>query len=60
MALRATEYSVLFILDLYDKNIVKSGEKHPPVLPIVIYSGTGSWTAKTSCAELCQEVPSAL
>ncbi|MBQ7585653.1 MAG: Rpn family recombination-promoting nuclease/putative transposase [Desulfovibrionaceae bacterium] len=30
------------------------------MIPIVIYSGTGSWTAKTSCAELCQEVPSAL
>ena len=57
MALRVTEYSVLFLLDLYHKKIVKSGEKHPPVLPIVIYSGTRSWAATKSCAKLCQDIP---
>ena len=55
MALRAGEYSILFIRDLYRKGIVSPDEEHPPVLPIVIYNGKGSWTAKMSCSELCRK-----
>ena len=42
------------------EGIVHHGEEHPPVLPIVIYTGSGSWTAKKSCSELCQKTLPAL
>ena len=60
MALRCGEYTILFLRDLYRKGIVRHGEEHPPVLPIVIYTGSGAWTAKKSCSELCQKTLSAL
>ena len=55
MPLRIAEYAILFIRNLYRKKIIARGEKHPPVLPIVIYNGKGAWTAKLSCSELCEK-----
>ena len=60
MALRVAEYSILFIRDLYKQNIVKQGDKHPPILPIVIYTSSKEWTAAKSCIDLCEDIPLSL
>lgn len=56
MALRVLNYVVLLYMHL-DENR-KSGEKLPPVFPLVLYNGDRRWTAATDVADLIESVPS--
>ena len=51
MALRILEYAAVFLLDLYRRKVLNHGEKHWPILPIVIYTGASPWTAPLACSE---------
>ncbi|UZN49636.1 Rpn family recombination-promoting nuclease/putative transposase [Cupriavidus cauae] len=57
MAIRMTNYVTSLDLELIrGRNILPDGQL-PPVLPIVVYNGEGSWTAKTDIAELSPRLP---
>ncbi|MBQ7608491.1 MAG: Rpn family recombination-promoting nuclease/putative transposase [Desulfovibrionaceae bacterium] len=44
------EYAAVFLLDLYHRKVLNHGEKHWPILPIVIYTGSSPWTAPLACS----------
>lgn len=60
MALRIATYTGLLWQELIKKNQVKSGEKLPPVLPIVLYNGEKTWNAPLNVGELVASVHSSL
>lgn len=60
MALRMQVYVGLLCQDLVRQHRLTSGGKLPPVLPIVLYSGEGRWTAKVRLSELMLAPPEGL
>ncbi len=61
MAARLLTYVGLLFDDLRKAGEIGPGEPLPPVLPIVLYNGADTWTAKTSLrALLSPEVPDGL
>lgn len=43
--------------DLIKSGTIQTGQKLPPVFPIVIYNGEGRWTAACNIAELIEPMP---
>jgi predicted transposase/invertase (TIGR01784 family) len=60
MALRVMVYTGLLYQDLTKSEAIKTGQKLPPVFPIVIYNGEGKWTAARDIAELIEPMPGSL
>lgn len=60
MALRMVVYVGLLYQDLIRRGEIGSGEKLPPVLPIVLYNGDPTWTAATDLSTLIAEAPKGL
>ena len=60
MALRVMTYLGLLYQNLVRQRLLKSGEKLPPVLPIVLYNGYALWGAPRDIADLIQPVPEGL
>lgn len=58
MAVRILTYLGLLYLDLQRQQ--PSGQKLPPVLPIVLYNGKPSWTAATDISQLIEPAPGQL
>ena len=52
MAVRMLTYTGLRHQRLLDEGVLREHGALPPVLPIVIYNGRGSWTAPTDVADL--------
>ncbi|AFL76157.1 Rpn family recombination-promoting nuclease/putative transposase [Thiocystis violascens] len=52
MAVRLLTYVGLLYEDLRKADAIRAGEPLPAVLPIVLYNGRDSWTAKTSLSDL--------
>ena len=59
MAMRAEEYAMLLLRDLTKQGVVNPRIGVPPVLPIVIYTGEGKWTAAKEVSELVAPQPPA-
>ena len=57
MALRMMVYVGLLYQDLIKRGEVLADGRLPPVLPIVLYNGSQSWTASTDIFELIPPVP---
>ncbi len=57
MVVRLLSYIGLLYEDLIKQKVVKSSEKLPAVLPIVLYHGEPTWTAATTLAELIADLP---
>ena len=51
MSIRILEYVALFYITLIRTNGIKKGDKLPPVIPIVLYNGIGTWDAPSSVRE---------
>ena len=60
MAVRVMVYTGLLYQDLIKSQAVAAGERLPPVFPLVLYNGTGRWTAARDIAELIAPLPGAL
>ena len=60
MPLRIMVYTDLLYQDLIKSKAIGSGQKLPPVFPIVIYNGEGKWTAARDIAELVEPMPGSL
>lgn len=60
MALRIMTYTGLLYQDLIKSGQVKITEGLPPVFPLVLYNGQGTWTARTELAELIMPISSSL
>ncbi len=60
MAVRTMVYTGLLYQDLIASGIVQTGEKLPPVFPLVLYNGLGTWTARRDVAELIAPMPPSL
>ena len=60
MAVRILVYLGLLYQDLIRDNKLTPDGKLPPVLPVVLYSGDGGWTAATEISELIEAVPGGL
>ncbi len=52
MALRINAYSTLLLQELAQAKQLETDDFLPPVLPLVLYTGSGRWTAKLSVTEL--------
>ena len=52
MAVRVLTYTGLLYEKLVDDGVLSEHGKLPPVLPIVIYNGSGRWTAAEDVAEM--------
>ena len=52
MAVRILAYTALLWQDLIKSGEIKTKDKLPPVLPIVLYNGDRPWTAATDIAKL--------
>ncbi len=52
MALRINAYTTLLMQELVQAKLLDDSDFLPPVLPVVLYSGTGRWTAKQSMTAL--------
>lgn len=52
MPLRILAYTSLLWENLIRQGVLKTGDKLPPVFPIVIYNGEGAWTASRNIHEL--------
>ncbi len=57
MALRILVYTGLLYQDLVKSGQVRSGQRLPPVFPVVIYNGDSPWSAGTELAELIEPLP---
>ena len=57
MAVRMMTYLGLLYQDLTRRGDVLAGRRLPPVLPIVLYNGKGSWRAATDIADLIPKAP---
>jgi len=60
MAVRVMVYTGLLYQDLIKSGAVAPGQQLPPVFPLVLYNGTGRWTAARDIAELIVPLPGAL
>ncbi len=60
MAVRVMVYTGLLYQDLIKSGAVVPGQHLPPVFPLVLYNGTGRWTAARDIAELIAPLPGAL
>jgi hypothetical protein len=60
MAVRVMVYTGLLYQDLIKSGAAAAGERLPPVFPLVLYNGTGRWTAARDIAELIVPLPNAL
>ena len=60
MAVRLLSYLGLLYHDLLDTPQIATGQRLPPVLPIVLYNGRPPWTAPTEIADLIEPGPLAL
>ena len=60
MAVRVMVYTGLLYQDLIKHEAVAPGELLPPVFPLVLYNGSGRWTAARDIAELIVPLPTAL
>ena len=60
MAVRTMVYTGLLYQDLIASGIVQNGEKLPPVFPLVLYNGLGTWTARREIADLIAPMPPSL
>jgi hypothetical protein len=60
MGVRIMTYIGLLYQDLIKSRQIKSGDKLPPVFPLVLYNGGNTWTAHLDIAELISPVSSAL
>ena len=60
MAIRIMTYIGLLYQDLIKTKKVLSGEKLPPVLPIVLYNGAPRWNAPVEVSELIAHVAGGL
>jgi predicted transposase YdaD len=60
MPVRMLTYLGLLYQDLFARNELMPGGKLPPVLPMVIYNGTPTWTAARSLSELISAPPAGL
>jgi len=60
MAIRIMTYIGLLYQDLIKTKKVPSGEKLPPVLPIVLYNGALRWNAPVEVSELIAHVAGGL
>ncbi|MGF1546758.1 MAG: Rpn family recombination-promoting nuclease/putative transposase [Thiotrichales bacterium] len=57
MALRIMVYTGLLYQDLIKSGVVSAPGKLPAVFPIVIYNGSGRWSAARELAELIEPLP---
>ena len=60
MAVRIMVYTGLLYQDLIKSGAVAAGQQLPPVFPLVLYNGSGRWTAARDIAELIVPLPNAL
>ncbi len=60
MAIRILGYMALLWQDLIKEGSIKSGDKLPPVFPIVLYNGGSKWTAARDVSELLMPLPGPL
>ncbi len=60
MAVRIMTYVGLLYQDLIRSGQVSSGDRLPPVLPVVLYNGESTWTAATDVSLLVQDIPGGL
>jgi hypothetical protein len=60
MAVRIMVYTGLLYQDLIKSGAVAAGQRLPPVFPLVLYNGSGRWTAARDIAELIVPLPTAL
>ncbi len=60
MAVRVMVYTGLLYQDLIKSGAVAAGQQLPPVFPLVLYNGSGRWTAARDIAELIVPLPNAL
>uniref|UniRef100_UPI0025E825EC Rpn family recombination-promoting nuclease/putative transposase n=1 Tax=uncultured Thiodictyon sp. TaxID=1846217 RepID=UPI0025E825EC len=60
MAVRVMVYTGLLYQDLIKCGAVPEGALLPPVFPLVLYNGTGRWTAARDIADLITPLPNAL
>ena len=57
MAVRITEYFSLLCKDIIRSQHLKKDDRLPPILPIVLYSGSREWDAPQNLSELFTNVP---
>jgi len=60
MAVWVMVYTGLLYQDLIKHEAVAAGELLPPVFPLVLYNGSGRWTAARDIADLIVPLPTAL
>jgi predicted transposase/invertase (TIGR01784 family) len=60
MSVRIMTYIGLLYQDLIKSEHIKSGDRLPPVFPLVLYNGRKTWTASPDIAELISPAPAAL
>ena len=60
MAVRLLTYLGLLYQDLIARDALKSGDRLPPVLPLVLYNGRPRWSAPLEIGELIEPVPGGL
>lgn len=60
MALRIATYTGLLWQELISNGLVKTGQKLPPVLPIVLYNGDTPWSAPLNVEALVEPIHSKL
>ncbi|GAB6042894.1 Rpn family recombination-promoting nuclease/putative transposase [Endothiovibrio diazotrophicus] len=60
MAVRLLTYLGLLYQDLLKGGGLKSGDRLPPVLPLVLYNGRPRWSAPLEIGELIEPVPGGL
>jgi len=60
MAIRILGYMALLWQDLIREGSIRSGDKLPPVFPIVLYNGGSKWTAARDVADLLMPLPAPL
>ena len=56
MAVRILGYTALLWQDLIKEGVIRSGDRLPPIFPIVLYNGGKKWTAARDVAELLTPV----
>ena len=60
MAVRVMTYVGLLYQDLIRRKLLTRSGKLPPILPLVLYNGDGSWGAAQDVADLIETVPGGL
>ncbi len=60
MAVRIMTYIGLLYQDLIKSGSIRTGERLPPVLPVVLYNGDSRWQAPVDIGELITSIPGGL